>query len=315
MSLMSVLSLSVGISLFMFGMLLIKYSLEKSFREKIVILFEKFTKNRFSCMLTGILVTFALQSSSASSVLTAAFTDSGILTLRKAFFIIVGANIGTTFTGLFTAFSFTRFAEIFCLAGIIILIISKSAKMHYRGILFTGLGILFVGMNTMSEASLVLKDSPFIYETLKSCSSAVTGILVGCFFTALIQSSSATTALLQTLAFEGIIGIRHAFYIILGSNIGTCATCAVSCIGLDSNAKKVSLMHIIYNLAGTVIFAFIAEFLPLPEVSLRIFPDNVKAQIAFLNILFNVLSAVIFMLLPLKRVSNSKKSKLILRNA
>ena len=297
---MAALSLAVGVSVFIFGMLLMKYALENSFREKLGVILEKFTSNRFSSVFTGAFVTMAMQSSSASSVLTAAFVDSGILSLYRAFWIIVGANVGTTFTGLLTAFSFTETAPAFCIPGIILLSMSKKRKLNSIGIFLTGFGLLFVGMALMGEATGEIKNYDFFTEILISCSSPVMGILTGCLFTAVIQSSSAVTALLQTLGNDGILGIRQAFYIILGSNIGTCATCSIASMGLKAGAKKVSLMHILYNFFGAVIFLVIAEFFPLPEIVENYFPGNIKTQIAAVNIVFNISTAVFALVLPIR---------------
>lgn len=301
MYIVSIISLSAGVGIFMFGMLLMKYSLEESFREKVKAFLCRFTKNRFSATLTGTVVTVALQSSSASSVLTAAFADSGIISLYTAFWLIVGANVGTTFTGLLTALPFSEVVPGFCIIGVVLIIVSKKRKMTSLGLLFTGFGLLFVGMKLMGDGASVIKHIPFVASLLSACDSPLSGIITGCLVTAVIQSSSAFTALLQTLAGEGIIGINHIFYLLLGSNIGTCATCAVSSMGLKSAAKKVSLMHIFYNLAGSVLFLIISVFVPVPEIIAAYCGGSVKVQTAVMNIVFNSLTAILVLLLPKKK--------------
>ncbi len=298
MSFFSALQLSVGVSLFILGMLLIKYSLKENYGDKLKKYLSDFTDNRFKAVMTGTFVTFAMQSSSASSVLTAAFVDSGYLSLYRAFWIIVGANAGTAFTGLITALDMTKSAPVLCVIGVVLISFCKNKKRVGAGIVITGLGLLFVGMKFMEDAVSAVSESAFFSEVLTMCSSPVTGILAGTFFTALIQSSSAVTALLQTLAFKGMIGIRHAYYIILGSNIGTCATCAVSCIGLSKGAKYVSYMHIVYNAVGSVIFLILAEFIPLPEYIASFSGSNMKTAIALLNIVFNIATAVMVLIIP-----------------
>ncbi len=290
-----------GVAVFILGMLLIKFILQKSFSVKLKKLLMKCTKNRLSGVLTGAFVTICLQSSSASSVLTAAFADEGIISLYGAFWIIVGANLGTTFTGLLTSFPFSDILVVLIILGVILLMVPEKLNAARFGILFSGLGLLFVGMRIMGEASSELIEIPFVDDILISCNSPVSGVLTGAFFTALIQSSSAVTALLQVLGAEGIIGIRQAFYIILGSNIGTCATCLIASTGLHGSAKKVSYMHIIYNFAGAFIFIFLAELFPLPEIISEVFRENISLQIAVINIVFNFLSALIALFLPLKR--------------
>lgn len=302
----TMISMASGVSVFIFGLLIMKHMLESSFKEKLSFMMKKFTKNRFSGVLTGIAVTVGLQSSSASSVLCAALVDSGILSVQKAFWIIVGANIGTTFTGLLTAYSFADTAPVFALLGIVFISVAKNKKYRHMGLFFMGFGLLFVGMRLMTEASEGIKDMPILYEMLILCKSPVAGILTGCLFTAVIQSSSVVTALLQSLGQQGIIGINQAFYIILGSNIGTCATCAIASIGLKNGAKKVSLMHIFYNFFGAVLFFFVAEIWPLPILTETYFPGNIKTQIAAVNIFFNVSCGILALLLPIKEKKDEK---------
>lgn len=296
----TVVNLASGVAIFIFGLLLMKYSLENSFKEKLSEIMQKFTGNRFLGVMTGILVTVGLQSSSASSVLCAAFVDSKILSVKKAFWIIVGANIGTTFTGILTSYSFSDSAPIFSLLGIILLSISKNKKYRYFGLFFTGFGLLFAGMRFMEDACSTVKDMPVIYEMLTLCESPVAGMLTGSLFTAVIQSSSVVTALLQSMGQQGIIGIKQAFYIILGSNIGTCATCAIASMGLKNGAKKVALIHILYNFFGAALFFAVTAFYPIPYMIEAYFPGNIKMQIAVINIVFNIFTALIALLLPIK---------------
>ena len=300
MGALSALCIGVGVSLFMLGMYIIKYALEKSYGKKLEGILARFTGNRFSAVITGALVTFMMQSSSASSVLTAAFVDSGYITLYKAFWIIVGANAGTTFTGLFTALDISLYAPVVLVPGILIITFCKKESRVNKGLLIIGIGLIFTGLGIMGDGVEKIKNLHFLSEVLSLCSSPVTGILVGAFITAAIQSSSAVTAILQTLASGGIIGIRQAFFIILGSNIGTCGTLAIASMGLKNGAKKVAAMHIVYNLAGALLFLIASLFFPLPEFIEASFPSGIKTQIAVINIVFNVVSAVIALMLPLR---------------
>ena len=306
MNLMLLLHTLVGISLFILGMLMIKHSLKETFAEKLHRYLLKFTRNRVSGVLTGAAVTFCMQSSSASSVLTAALVDSGYLDLYRAFWIIAGANAGTAFTGLITAMDISSVAPVFCVAGVIMLSFCKKKKLTGAGTILTGLGLLFIGMNFMTEASQELSAFPFVYKGLIMCSSPVTGVLAGAFITALIQSSSAVTAILQSLAESGIIGIEQAYYIILGSNIGTCATCAVSCMGLSRGAKYVSYMHIIYNAAGAFLFLVLGEIFPVSYFSGYASSGSIKTAVAGINIIFNAVSAVVALCLPIRSFSREK---------
>ncbi len=306
MNIMSLFALATGVAVFMLGMMLIKHSLGENFTEKSEKLLKKFTSGRFSATVVGTVATAVLQSSSASSVITAALADNGTISLYGAFWIIVGANLGTTFTGLLTAVPLSEIAPFAVVIGIALILLSKKKILHGTGVFFAGFGLLFIGMNIMEEAASDIKNSTVIYGMLENCSSPFTGILTGSFFTALIQSSAAVTALLQTMAYDGIIGIRQAFYIILGSNIGTCATCFIASSGLGGGAKKVAYMHIIYNLAGSLLFVFLSFLIPLPEIAGNLFPGNIKMQIGALNVIFNGASAVIALMLPIKE-KNKKR--------
>ena len=300
MDIMSLFALASGVSVFMLGMLMIKYSLSENFTEKSERLLKKFTSGRFSATAVGALATAALQSSSASSVITAALADNGTISLYGAFWIIVGANLGTTFTGLLTAVSLSEIAPLAVTIGVALISLTKKKTFHGAGVFFSGFGLLFVGMNIMEASAAVIKSSPVAYGILEGCSSPLAGLLTGSFFTALIQSSAAVTALLQTMAYDGIIGMRQAFYMILGSNIGTCATCFIASLGLGGGAKKVAYMHILYNLAGSLLFVLLSFFVPLPEIAGSIFPGNIKLQIGALNVIFNGASAIIALMLPVK---------------
>ncbi len=300
MGALSALYIVSGVSVFILGMYIIKYALEKSYGRRLESILSRFTGNRFSAVMTGALVTFMMQSSSASSVLTAAFVDSGYITLYKAFWIIVGANAGTTFTGLFTALDITLYAPVLLVPGILIITFCKKESRVNKGLLITGVGLIFTGLGIMGDSVEEIKNMHFFSEVLSMCSSPVTGILVGAFITAVIQSSSAVTAILQTLASGGIIGIRQAFFIILGSNIGTCGTSAIASIGLKNGAKKVAVMHIVYNLAGALIFLLVSLLFPLPEFIENTFPSGIKTQVAVINIVFNIVSAVLALMLPVR---------------
>ncbi len=308
MGVMSVISLSSGVALFMFGMLLIKKTLGDTFAEKSEKMLHRFTSGRFSSLLTGTAITAVLQSSSAVSVLTAAFADKGIISLYNAMWIIVGANLGTTFTGMLTAMSFSDAAPVMCVIGTSLVAFSKNRRLNGAGYFLVGFGLLFVGMNTMETAAADIRSSRLIYDILRNSDSPVTGLLTGSIFTALIQSSSAVTALLQTMAQDGIIGINQAFYIILGANIGTCATCLIASAGLGGAAKKVSLIHILYNFAGSVFFVLLAEIFPVVMLAERLFAGDIKMQIGFLNVFFNGFCALVMLMLPVTENTFSGKS-------
>lgn len=307
MGIMSIVLLSSGVAVFIFGMLLIKQSLGDGFSAKGEKILRRFTSGRFSALASGTAVTAVLQSSSAVSVLTATFADKGIISLYAALWIIVGANLGTTLTGLLTALSFSGVAPFACALGVGLITLTKGRKTVGAGYFLVGFGLLFVGMDMMEAAAADIRQSPVIYDILRKSSSPVTGLLTGSLFAALIQSSSAVTALLQTMAEDGIIGISQAFYIILGANIGTCATCVIASRGLGGAAKTVALMHVVYNLAGALLFIFSAQIFPLTDIAAELFPGKIKMQIGFLNVFFNGVSALVMLLVPVSEKTFLRK--------
>lgn len=307
----SFIGIAGSVALFMFGMLLVKYALEKEYGSSMKQILSEFSKNRITGFITGTFVTVALQSSSASSVLTAAFVDSGYLTLYNAFWIIVGANTGTTFTGLLSAWDFSAYSGILLVAGIMIISFCKKEKTTAKGLLLSGLGMMFTGLSLMGDSVNAIKDHEFFVSLLSSCNSPVPGIVSGAFVTALVQSSSAVTAILQSLAGEGLMDINQAYFMILGANIGTCATCAVASAGLSSGARKVSLMHILYNLAGSVLFAVASVFIPVAEIIFSVSGGNIKLSIALINIVFNSVTAAVALMLPIRKKKNINSAKTV----
>lgn len=243
-----------GLSLFLYGIQMMNTGLEMAAGSKMKSILEQLTTNRFLGVLVGTLVTAIIQSSSATTVMVVSFVNSGIMTLKQAAWIIMGANIGTTVTGQLIALDVGHFAPLLAFLGVVILVFVKSEKIKPIGQIMTGLGVLFIGMEMMSTYMEPLASSRKFTYLLTRFDNPILGIVVGTVFTALIQSSSASVGILQTLARSGLIGLDHAVFVLFGQNIGTCITALLASIGTTRTAKKATCIHILFNVFGTVVF-------------------------------------------------------------
>lgn len=290
----SIINLLCGIGLFLKGIFMMGDHTEKAFGEKLQHTLGVLTKNRFTGMLTGLLVTGLIQSSSATTVMTVSFVGTGLMSLSQAVGIVMGANIGTTVTSLLIAFNFSSVAPLAIFLGVSGKIIVKKDTTRHILELITGFGLLFLGMNTMSAAFSHLKSNEAFLSFVSSCEGKIPCVLVGFIMTAILQSSSATVGILQALALSGVIGTESALYIIFGQNIGAVIPTLLSAVGAKKEAKQVGIIHLLFNVIGTAVFFIIFELIPFPEFISRI--GNESMQVSFMHIAFNVLSTV--MLLP-----------------
>ena len=247
-------------------------------------------------------ITAVIQSSSATTVMVVGFVNSGMMTLRQAVWIIMGANIGTTITGQLIALDVGVLAPLFAFVGVAMVVFVKKPQVRHYGSILAGLGVLFIGMDMMSTAMEPLRDWPAFVELVSTFSNPLVGILVGAGFTALIQSSSASVGILQALALSGVIGLDSAVFVLFGQNIGTCITAVLASIGTSRNAKRATIIHLLFNIIGTVVFTTLCLVTPLLGLSLvggvqSLTPENPAAQIANMHTLFNIVTT--FLLLPL----------------
>lgn len=307
---MTAVSLLTGIALFVYGMMLLSDAMKRGFSENLTKKLTRFTSNRFSAVFTGTVFTALMQSSSASSVMTVSLVDAGKLSVLSAFWIIVGANIGSVFTGFLTAIEFSDIAPLLCCAGVVFISISKKEKTLNKAYALVGFGLLFVGMNTMSAAVSGLRSDERILYILSDCTNPLSGIVCGAALTAVLQSSAAITALLQTMAAGGLIGLREAFFISLGSNIGTCLTSLISAVSVSRTAKKVALFHLVFNIFSAVIFVLLCIPFDIVSIIEALFSFDIKTQIAVVNMLFNILPAALVLCVPVEAIRRlgSKKS-------
>ena len=288
-------SLLGGLALFLYGMQMMSNGLEAAAGNKMKQILEKLTANRFLGVLVGAGITAVIQSSSATTVMVVGFVNSGMMTLKQAVWIIMGANIGTTITGQLIALDVGQLAPLFAFCGVALIVFVKKQKVHHYGLIVAGLGILFIGMEMMSGAMMPLRESEAFVSLMTKFSNPVLGILAGAVFTAVIQSSSASVGILQALAGSGLIGLSNAVYVLFGQNIGTCVTAILAAIGTSRNAKRTTVIHLMFNLIGTTIFTIVCITTPLTSLVESLTPDNVASQIANMHTLFNIVTTLLLL--------------------
>ena len=252
-----------GLGMFIYGMQIMSQGLENAAGNKMKSLLEVLTKNKLMGVALGALITAVIQSSSATTVMVVGFVNAGIMNLTQAIGVIMGANIGTTITGWIVSMgewaAFLKpstLAPIAIVIGVVVMMVGKRRATKDVASIVVGFGLLFIGIDNMSNAMSGLKDVPAFTNLFVSLGrNPILGILVGAGVTAIIQSSSASVGILQSLAVAGLIPFNSAVYIIMGQNIGTCVTAMLSSMGAKKNAKTAALMHLLFNIIGTVIFS------------------------------------------------------------
>ena len=266
MDIFDILTMIGGLSLFLFGMNLMGESLERAAGNSLRALLGKLTSNRMLGFLTGMAVTAVIQSSSATTVMVVGFVNSGLLTLAQAINVIMGANVGTTVTAWVLSLSGiegnslfiqllkpTSFTPILALIGIVYYMFIKDAKKKDIGMILLGFAVLMFGMDTMSGAVKGLRDEEWFTSLFLLFTNPFLGVLAGAVLTAVIQSSSASVGILQALSATGAVSYAAAIPIIMGQNIGTCVTAMLSSVGATKNAKRAAIVHLMFNIIGTVI--------------------------------------------------------------
>lgn len=290
----NVLTLLGGLALFLYGMHMMSEGLKETAGDQMKNILEKLTSNRLLGVLVGALITAVIQSSSATTVMVVGFVNSGLMTLRQAIWIIMGANIGTTITGQLVALKVGDLAPIMAIVGVVLVTFVKNKKCNSIGTVLAGLGVLFIGMGMMSDAMHPLRESQAFINLMTTISNPIIAVLVGAGFTALIQSSSASVGILQTLANAGLIGLSSSIYIIFGQNIGTCITSAIASIGANKGAKRTTVIHLSFNLIGTILFMIAIQFIPFVTF-MENFTSNPAAQIANTHTVFNVVTTLLLL--------------------
>ena len=322
MDIFNVLSLIGGLSLFLFGMNIMGQALERRAGGKLRFLLGKLTTGRIAGLLTGLGITAVIQSSSATTVMVVGFVNSGLMTLKQAINVIMGANIGTTVTawilslaGIDSGNVFIKllkpssFTPILALIGIIFYMFCKSAKKKDTGMILLGFATLMFGMEAMSGAVSGLRNVPGFQNLFIMFKNPILGVLAGAVLTAIIQSSSASVGILQALAVTGQVSYGAAIPIIMGQNIGTCVTAIISSVGANKNAKRAAMVHLSFNVIGTVVW--LTVFCVIKAVFHPLLLDESASLlgIAVAHSVFNVLCTIL--MLPLTGFLESLVGKLV----
>ena len=282
-----------GLALFLYGMEMMSTGLELVAGDKLRVIIEKMTSNFFKAILVGAGVTAIIQSSSATTVMVVGFVNAGLMTIYQSVGIIMGANIGTTITGQLVALNISTLAPIIAFVGFLLNTFSKNKKKRYVGQSIIGLGFLFMGMQFMSDSMAPLRDYPGFVTLMTKFDNPFLGVIAGTAITALLQSSSASLGILQAISNQGVITLHSAMYIILGFNIGTCVTSVLSSVGSSKNARRTALVHVLFNIIGTIIFVTISLFVPIDEIIKGFSRDLPAAQIANLHTAFNIATTIL----------------------
>lgn len=295
MGIAEVMSLLGGLALFLYGMQMMSNGLEDAAGNRMKKILEKLTANRFLGVLVGAGITAVIQSSSATTVMVVGFVNSGMMTLKQAVWIIMGGNIGTTITGQLVALDVGLLAPLLAFAGVAMIVFLKAPKIHYFGKIIAGFGVLFIGMEMMSGAMSGLRNEPAFVSLMTSFSNPIFGVLAGALFTAVIQSSSASVGILQSLAMSGLIGFPNAVFVLFGQNIGTCITALLASIGTNRSAKRTTIIHLSFNIIGTIVFTTLCLLLPVTDWVGAITPNAPAAQIANMHTIFNITTTLLLL--------------------
>ena len=296
MGLADIFTLLGGLALFLYGMQMMSDGLEEAAGDRMKQLLERLTSNRILGVAVGAGITAVIQSSSATTVMVVGFVNSGMMTLRQAVWIIMGANIGTTITGQLIALDVGLMAPVFAFLGVAMIMFIKLPKAKHIGKILAGLGVLFIGMDMMGAAMDPLKESEAFISLMTRFSNPLLGILAGAVFTAIIQSSSASVGILQTLANGGLIAFPSAVFVLFGQNIGTCITAVLASIGTNRNAKRTTIIHLMFNIIGTILFTILCTALPgITDIIADLTPGKPAAQIANMHTTFNVVTTCLLL--------------------
>lgn len=281
-----------GLGLFLYGMNFMGDGLQKTAGNKMKSILAALTSNKLMGVIVGALVTAVIQSSSATTVMVVGFVNAGLMNLYQAVGIIMGANIGTTVTAILVTLDITKIATF--LVGIAVFVYLTTSKKKVKNIMevVIGFGILFIGMDIMKHAMGPLKGNPEFTGLMTKFTNPFLGILIGFVMTAVLQSSSATTGLLIAFATSGNISFEMAYPIVFGQNIGTCVTALLSSIGANKTAKRAAIIHLLFNIFGTILFILFFR-IPVEWFIFKIIPTYVPSQIAAGHVIFNVINVLI----------------------
>ena len=293
----SLLALLAGIGVFLTGMDFMSSSLRRVAGPELKKLLGKMTNNRFAGIGVGASVTAIIQSSSATTVMVVGFVNAGVMTLTQATSIIMGANIGTTVTGLLVSLSsinISLYLSALAFIGVMMMFINKSSIKNIGGII-AGLGLLFIGLSLMSDAFNVEEARNMFTSLFATINFPLLLLFLGMIFTALMQSSSAMTGLIIVMAGQGVMNLEDALFVVLGVNIGTCVTALIATIGTSVNARRTGLIHLLFNVVGTIIFTIFIWIFKNQVVSLLSHINNIQYEIALFHLFFNLVTTCLLL--------------------
>jgi len=280
-----------GMGMFLYGMEMMSDGMKMTAGNSMRVILEKLTSNKFLSVFVGAFVTMVIQSSSATTVMLVSFVNSGLLNFTQALGVILGSNIGSTVTAQIVAFKVTDYALILIAAGSLMSLFSKKETVKNLGYVILGFGLLFYGMKVMSDTMKPLRSDPTFNSILTSFENPFLGILAGAIFTALVQSSSATTGIVITLASGGSITLEAGIPLIFGANIGTCVTAMLAGLNASRDAKRVAIGHVTFNVLGVLLFCF---WIPTFSEMVAQTSSNIPRQIANAHTFFNIFASIIF---------------------
>ena len=289
------LTLAGGLGLFLFGMNLMSSGIEKAAGAKLRKILEIFTTNKATGLIVGIIFTGIIQSSSACTVMVVTFVNSGIMTLYQAVGVILGANIGTTVTSQLVSFNLSQYAPAFVFCGVVMLYFIKKDMIKKAGEILLGFGVLFMGLSIMSQSMSSIREIPAVPAFFAELKSPLLAILIGTAVTAIVQSSSVTVSIILVMANQGLLELPISLYIILGCNIGACATAMLASLSGKKDAKRAALIHLIFNIAGTVIMYVILGLAMGPVVRMLeiVSGGNIGRQVANAHTIFKLFQVAI----------------------
>ncbi len=289
----SVMQLLGGLALFLYGMSLMASGMQKAAGDRLRKILEFLTSKPIVAVLTGAVATMLVQSSSATTVMVVGFVNAGLMTLKQAVGTILGANIGTTITAQIVSFKVSSLVYPALTIGGLLSMLNSRRLYRYIGQAILGFGILFLGMNVMSQSMEPLRQNQFFIDLMVSFGrTPMLGVLIGALFTAIIQSSSATTGIVIAMTMQGILSLPAALAITLGSNIGTCVTALLASIGTGLSARRAAVAHLLFNVAGVIIALFF--FQPFTNLIL-LTGVSITRQTANAHTLFNIINTILFL--------------------
>lgn len=287
-----IMNLLGGLALFLYGMSKMSDGMKKAAGDRMRNILAALTKNRVIALIVGAFVTMIIQSSSATTVMLVSFVQAQLMSYAQALGVIMGANIGTTITAQLVAFKLTDYALGMITVGFIMTMFSKRETFKHFGEALLGFGILFFGMYLMSDAMKPLRDYQPFQDLMIGLENPVFGLLIGALFTGLIQSSSAFTGIVITLAMNGLITLEAGIPLIFGANVGTCITAGLASIGTIRDAKRVAIAHVLFNIGGVLIFI---SFIPYLADFVRTLSSDTPRQIANAHTIFNITVGIVFL--------------------